>query len=323
MMAAVPTAAPPESPPASRGSRRRITPSRILFFALFLGVPLLVYALFVVSPFVQAFYYSLTDWRGLAQAPQLIGLDNYITLFQDPVFRKALSNNLILMIVLPTITISLAFALAVLVTVGGNSRGRIAGIPGAAIFRVVSFFPYVIPAVVIGILFGFIYSPNGGLLNGVLQLFGLDISIAWLGDRRLAMPAVIAAVVWNLVGFYMVLFVAAIKSVPSEIVEAARIDGTGRFRLAVQVILPMVRDNVSTAAVYMGIVALDMFVYINVMTPSGGIGKSTEVVSRYLYETAFHDSRFGLASAMGVVMALVTMLMAVIVLFGTRQKEDT
>lgn len=322
MMAAVPTASPPVSPPRSRGRRVRLSPSRILFFALFLGLPMLIYVVFVVSPFFQAFYYSLTDWRGLARAPQFVGLDNYVTLFQDPIFRKALRNNLILLVVLPTVTITLAFALAILVTVGGDTRGSIRGIRGATIFRVVSFFPYVIPAVVIGILFAFIYSPNGGLLNGLLGLIGVDIEIAWLGDRRFALAAIMAAVVWSLVGFYMVLFVAAIKSIPSEIVEAARIDGAGRFRLSVAVILPMVRENVSTAAVYMGIMALDMFVYINVMTPTGGLGKSTEVVSRYLYQTAFSESRFGLASAMGVVMALITMLMAVLVLFGTRQKKE-
>ena len=322
MMAAVPTAAPPESAPRSRGRRVRLTPSRIVFFALFLGVPMLIYVVFVVSPFLQAFYYSLTDWRGLARAPQFIGLGNYVTLFQDEVFLKALRNNLILMVVLPTVTITLSFALAILVTVGGDTRGAIRGIRGATIFRVVSFFPYVIPAVVIGILFAFVYSPNGGLLNGLLGLVGLDIQIGWLGDRRFALAAIIVAVVWSLVGFYMVLFVAAIKSIPSEVVEAARIDGAGRFRLSVAVILPMVRENVSTAAVYMGIMALDMFVYVNVMTPNGGLGKSTEVVSRYLYQTAFSESRFGLASAMGVVMALITMLMAVLVLFGTRQRKE-
>src|SRR5699024_9328474 len=90
-----------------------------------------------------------------------------------------------------------------------------------------------------------------------------------------------------------------------------------------RVIMPMIRENVSTAAVYMGIVALDMFVYVQVMAPNGGTAKSAEVISRYLYQTAFFDSRFGLASAMGVVLALVTMLMAVIVLFGLRRKDET
>src|SRR5699024_8478183 len=167
-----------------RGMRTRITPSRVLFFALFLGVPMLVYVVFVVSPFLQAFYYSLTDWRGLARAPPFIGLDNYVTLFQDATFRKALRNNIILLIVLPTVTITLAFTLAILVTVGGDSRGTIRGIRGASIFRVVSFFPYVIPAVVIGILFAFIYSPNGGLLNGLLHVLRLDVQIRRARDRK-------------------------------------------------------------------------------------------------------------------------------------------
>src|SRR5699024_3825947 len=130
--------------------------------------------------------------------------------------------------------------LAVLVTVGGNSRGQIRGVGGANLYRMVSFFPYVVPAVVVGILFAFIYSPNGGLLNGMLGLVGLNPGIGWLGHRDLALWAIMAAVVWSLVGFYMVLFVAAIKAVPSEIVEAARLDGCGRFRLAVGVILPLI-----------------------------------------------------------------------------------
>lgn len=321
-MAALPTTAPPAAPRARGRGRRLPTPSRALFYLLFLGLPLVIYVIFVVSPFFQAFYYSLTDWRGLSANPTFIGLGNYVTIFSDPTYRLALLHNLILLIVLPTITISLAFALAVMVTVGGDSRGEIKGIRGSSVYRVVSFFPYVIPSVVIGILFAFIYSPNGGLLNGLLGLVGLDRGIGWLGDPRFAMAAIIVAVVWSLVGFYMVLFVAAIKAVPAEIVEAARLDGCGRLRLAVQIILPMIRENVSTAVVYMGIMALDMFVFVNVMTPLGGTGKSTEVVSRYLYETAFQRSQFGLASAMGVVLALFTMLMASLVLFGSRRKED-
>ncbi|HJB10773.1 MAG TPA: sugar ABC transporter permease [Candidatus Brachybacterium merdavium] len=321
-MVAAPSIAPSDAPRRGRGGRRRLTPQRALFFALFLGAPLLLYILFVVWPVLQAIFYSLTNWRGLAATPEFIGLDNYVRLFNDGIFRQALVNNLILLIVLPTVVITLAFVLAVLVTVGGNSRGQIRGVGGANLYRMVSFFPYVVPAVVVGILFAFIYSPNGGLLNGMLGLVGLNPGIGWLGHRDLALWAIMAAVVWSLVGFYMVLFVAAIKAVPSEIVEAARLDGCGRFRLAVGVILPMIRENVSTAAVYMGIVALDMFVYIRVMTPNGGTGKSTEVISRYLYETAFQKSQFGLASAMGVVLALVTMLMAVIVLFGFRRKDS-
>lgn len=321
-MVAIPTGTPAAGAQRPRGGLNRMTPQRILFLCVFLGLPLIVYVIFVVSPFVQALWYSFTDWRGVSSSQEFIGLDNYITLFQDPTFLKGLWHNLLLLIFLPLIVITLAFALAIMVTVGGDSRGEIKGIRGSSVYRVISFFPYVIPAVVIGILFGFIYMPDGGLLNGILQTVGINSHISWLGDTRFALVAIVAAVVWNMVGFYMVLFVAAIKAVPSEVIEAARIDGTGRLRLSVQVILPIIKENVSTAAIYMGIMALDMFVFVNVMTPLGGTSKSTEVVSRYLYETAFSKSDFGLASAMGVVMAVFTLLMAGVAQLLTRRKDD-
>src|SRR5699024_3760208 len=125
VMAAVPAPASPAAPPRSRGAPPGGSPSRLLFFAGFLGPPPLPYPVVVVWPVAQAGYSSLTDWRGLAAAPTFIGLDNYVTLFQDPTFLKALTNNLALLVVLPTVVIVLAFALAVLVTVGGSSRGEI------------------------------------------------------------------------------------------------------------------------------------------------------------------------------------------------------
>ncbi|MBE9402715.1 sugar ABC transporter permease [Brachybacterium sp. p3-SID1565] len=305
----------------------------MLFFLLFLGLPLAVYILFVVSPFVQSFYYSLTNWSGLSPSMEFIGLRNYERIFNDPVFWKSLRNNLVLLAVLPTVTIVLAFALAVMVTIGGDTRGGVRGVRGAGFYRVVSFFPYAIPAVITGILFNFVYHPNGGLLNGLLNLphdlltrfTGSSlipaVNTAWLGDQRYALAAVAFAIIWTFVGFYMVLFVAAIKSIGQEVLEAARIDGAGRFRTAVQIVAPMVRDSVSTALVYMGIFALDAFTFVSVMTPNGGTNNSTKVVSLHLYQTAFSDGRFGEASAMGVIMALVTMVVAVVVITLIRPKK--
>ncbi|MCT1431165.1 sugar ABC transporter permease [Brachybacterium muris] len=317
-----------------RRRRRRVpTVQRMLFFLLFLGVPLAVYVMFVVSPFVQSFYYSLTSWSGLSPSMEFIGLENYRRIFADDVFWKSLRNNLILLIVLPTVTITLAFALAVMVTIGGDTRGGVRGVRGASFYRVVSFFPYAIPAVITGILFNFVYHPNGGLLNGILNLphdvltWALGSSpipamnIAWLGDQKFALGAIAFAIIWTFVGFYMVLFVAAIKSIGQEVLEAARIDGAGRFRTAVQVVAPMVRDSVSTALVYMGIFALDAFTFVSVMTPNGGTANSTKVVSLHLYQTAFQNGRFGEASAMGVIMALVTMVVAVLVITVIRPKK--
>lgn len=312
----------------ARRSRRRPTPGRMLFFLVFLGIPVAVYIMFVVSPFVQSFYYSLTSWSGLSRNIEFIGLRNYVTLWNDSVFWASLRNNLVLLVVLPLVTISLAYALAVMLTFGGKTRGGVRGVRGASFYRVVSFFPYAVPAVITGILFNFIYHPSGGLLNGFLNLitglFGMEpMRIAWLGDQRFALAAVAFAIIWTFVGFYMVLFVAAIKGIGQEVLEAARIDGAGRLRTAVQIVLPMVRDNVSTALVYMGIFALDAFTFVSVMTPNGGTANSTKVVSLHLYQTAFQDGKFGLASAMGVVMALVTMLVALVVITLGRSKKMT
>ncbi len=319
--------------------RRRRVPSvqRMVFFLVFLGLPLAVYLMFVVSPFVQSFYYSLTNWSGLSPSMEFIGLANYERIFADPVFWTSLRNNLALLIVLPTVTILLAFALAVMVTIGGSTHGGVRGVRGAGFYRVVSFFPYAVPAVITGILFNFIYHPGGGLLNGflnlllapvnaVLSLVGAapiaDVGTAWLGDQRFALAAVAFAIIWTFVGFYMVLFVAGIKSIPQEVLEAARIDGAGRLRSAVQIVAPMIRDNVSTALVYMGIFALDAFTFVSVMTPNGGTANSTKVVSLHLYQTAFRDGRFGEASAMGVIMALVTMVVAVLVIWLGRSRKE-
>ena len=322
---------------AVRRRRRVPTVERMVFFLIFLGLPLAVYLMFVVSPFVQSFYYSLTNWTGLSPSMDFIGVANYRRIFADPVFWLSLRNNLVLLIVLPTVTITLAFALAVMVTIGGSTHGGVRGVRGAGFYRVISFFPYAVPAVITGILFNFIYHPGGGLLNGFLNLLAVplngvlgligsepiqDIGVAWLGDQRFALGAVAFAIIWTFVGFYMVLFVAGIKSIPQEVLEAARIDGAGRLRSAVQIVAPMIRDNVSTALVYMGIFALDAFTFVSVMTPNGGTANSTKVVSLHLYQTAFRDGRFGEASAMGVIMALVTMLVAVLVIWLGRSKKE-
>jgi N-acetylglucosamine transport system permease protein len=129
---------------------------------------------------------------------------------------------------------------------------------------------------------------------------------------------VMFVIVWGLIGFYMVLFIAAIKGVPAEIYEAARIDGAGRFRTAITITLPLIRDNVQTAYIYMGILALDAFVYMAALESGGGPANSTLVIAQQLFTTAFTKGQFGYASAMGVVLAVVTLLFAGIVFLVNR-----
>lgn len=295
-----------------RRRRRAWTLDRVSFMLVFLGLPLAIYVIFVVSPFLQAIGYSFTNWNGFNTSQEFVGVDNYLRLMNDDVFKKAMSNNVLMAIVLPLLVIVIALALATLVTVGGASRGQVRGVKGAGFYRVVSFFPYAVPAIIVGIMWGQIFDPSAGLVNGVLTGLGLDQfeSFAWLGDSRTAMPVMLFVMLWGFVGFYMVLFVAAIKGVPAETFEAARIDGAGRLRTAWSITLPLIRDNVQTAYVYLGIMAIDAFVYAQALNPNGGPENSTLVMSQRLLVTAFERGQFGMACAMGVIMGVMTMIFA-------------
>ena len=279
------------------------------FIVVFLGLPLALFLFFVVSPFVQAIWYSMTDWTGFSPDMNFVGLDNYPKLVHDDIFLTAVRNNVLLAIVVPLVTVVLRLALATLVTVGGASHGRVRGLRGSGFYRVVSFFPYTVPAIVIGLIWAQVYDPSSGLLNGMLTGIGLDRfeSFAWLGEGATAMPASMFVIIWAFVGFYTVLFVAAIKGIPSEIYEAARIDGAGRFRTAWSITLPLIRDTVQTAYIYLGILALDAFVYMEALNPGGGPDNTTLVMPQHLLNTAFAKGQFGLATAMGVVLAIVTL----------------
>ena len=300
---------------------------RISFFIVFLGLPLAIFLIFVISPFVQALYYSMTDWSGFSASMNFIGLDNYLRLFQDDIFLKSMRNSILLGLIVPFVTIILALILSTFVTVGGGGTGEIRGLKNSSLYRVVSFFPYTVPAVVIGIIWQQVYAPSSGILNAVLTGVGLDMltNFPWLGDARTAMAAVMFVIIWSFVGFYMVLFIASIRGIDPQIFEAARIDGAGRFRTAVSITIPLIRDSIQTAYVYLGIAALDSFVYMAVMESIGGPQNSTLVMSQELFSTAFTKGQFGYATSMGVMLAIVTLIFAALVfivnaLTGGREK---
>ncbi len=302
---------------AARDGRpgRKLTFDYVSFMVCFLGLPLALFLVFVIWPFGQAAYYALSDWSGFSADYNLIGLENFRDLLHDELFKQAVRNNLWLAIVVPFVTIVIALAFATMMTIGGASHGQLSGLRNSSFYRVVSFFPYVIPAIAIGLIWRQVYDPNSGLLNGVLTGVGFNSfeSFAWLGEKSTARWVTMAVIIWGFVGFYMVLFIAAIKGVPAEVYDAARIDGAGRWRMTISVTIPMIRDAVQTAYIYLGILALDAFVYVQALNPSGGPDNSTLVMSQQLFRTAFTNGKFGYASAMGVVLAIVTLLFAAIV----------
>jgi N-acetylglucosamine transport system permease protein len=291
------------------------------FIASFLAIPLLLYVVFVVSPYLQAVYISLTDWRGFSPNRNFIGLANYAELLGDGRFWRSMWHNAQLLVVVPIVTLGIALFLATMTTVAGR-RGSVArgGVRGSRFYQVVFFFPHVVPLVIGGVLFGFFYNPEAGLLNGLLRLVGFDwLTRAWLGDTTFALPSVMAVLIWIYVGFYYVVFSAAMKSLPTDVFEAAVLDGAGGIRTFVSITLPMITDAIKTSYIYLGILMLDCFALLQVMLPDGGPDGSTEVVAQYLYRAAFTDGRFGYASAIGVALCVVTLVLAVVVLRSGRR----
>ena len=295
------------------------------FIASFLAIPLLLYAVFVVSPYLQAIYISMTDWRGFSANRNFIGLANYVELLGDGRFWRAMWHNALLLIVVPVVTLGIALFLATMTTVAGR-RGMIGrgGVRGSRFYQVVFVFPHVVPIVIAGVLFGFFYNPEAGLLNGLLRLVGFEwLTRPWLGDTTFALPAVMAVLIWAFVGFYFVVFSAAMKALPTDVFEAAVLDGAGRVRTFRYITLPMITDSLKTSYIYLGILMLDGFTLLQVMLPDGGPDGSTEVVAQYLYRAAFTEGRFGYASAIGVALCLVTLALAIVVLrMGSRDRVE-
>jgi N-acetylglucosamine transport system permease protein len=295
------------------------------FIASFLAIPLLLFIVFVVSPYLQAIYISMTDWRGFSANRNFIGLGNYVELAGDERFWRAMWHNALLLIIVPVVTLGIALFLATMTTLAGRrgSFGR-GGVPASRFYQIVFVFPYVVPLVIAGVLFAFFYNPEAGLLNGLLRLVGFGwLTRPWLGDTTFALPAVMTVLIWAFVGFYFVVFSSAMKALPMDVFEAAVLDGAGRVRTFRHVTLPMLTDSIKTSYIYLGIMMLDGFTLLQVMLPDGGPDGSTEVVAQYLYRAAFTDGQFGYAAAMGVALCLVMLVLTAVVLrTGRRDRVE-
>ncbi|MFI2033076.1 carbohydrate ABC transporter permease, partial [Streptomyces buecherae] len=283
-------------------------------------------AVFVISPFVQAIYYSFTNWSGLSSDLQMVGFDNYRKLLDDDVFWHALRNNLVLLLVLPLVTLGMGLFFAFMLNVGGRRKGAVvSGVRGSSLYKVVYFFPQVLSIAIVALIFQFAYNPNSGALNSFLSGIGLDsVQPNWLGDPSLALWCVMAVMVWSNVGFYVVLFSAAMSTIPRDFYEAALLDGANRFTTFFRITLPLLWDTVQTGWVYMGILALDAFAVVQIMTVGpGGPDYSTEVLTWFVYTKGIRDGQAGYATALGVALLIVTMIFATVVMrLGRRERLE-
>lgn len=224
---------------------------------LFLSVPLAIYLLWVVGPMLYTFYLSLTNWDGLS-TPEFIGMKNYIRLFRDDVFFLSLKNNLIWIAFFITIPVVMGLALAMLL----NKQ-----VPGSRIFKASFYSPMVLSLVVCGLIWSWLYNPSQGLINNVLKSLGMDgLARGWLSDPDTVLGSIITVAIWRQVGYVMILFLAGLQSVDPFLVEAAVIDGAGRWQSFRHVILPQLQPITVVVVVISIIDSLRAFDLVSVMT---------------------------------------------------------
>ncbi|WP_305786539.1 carbohydrate ABC transporter permease [Symbioplanes lichenis] len=295
---------------------------RYPFIIGFLIVPVAIYATFVVYPYIQAFNLSFTNWRGFSPTFDYIGFDNFTKLFQDTTFWKAIQHHAVLLIAMPLLTIAIALFFAFLLNVGGGSKGGLmTGVRGSKFYRVIFFFPQLLALALVAVIFSRVYSPDeSGLINGLLQQVGVNDPVLFLADKNLALWSIIAVLVWQAVGFYVVLFSAGMGSIPTEIYEAAALDGATRGTLFFKVTLPLLWNTLQVAWVYLGIAAFDAFALVNVMSVDrGGPDGATTVLGLEIFRNMQDYGQYGYASAMGVVLFFLTLTFAALTLRVTRR----
>ena len=272
----------------------RFSPAVLLFmlpaFAL--------YGLFFVVPFTRTVWYSFFDWNGMDEAV-FVGLGNYADLARDALFRIGFAR------------VALWAALAVLFKVGialllaNFLRERI---PGGRFFEAAFFVPVVISAAAISLLFTLLYDPDIGLVNAALRGVGLgQLARAWLADKNTALLAVIAVPIWHTIGYFFIILLAAMRNIPRELYEAARIDGAGARVMFGRITVPLLWPVLQVCMVLAVTAALKSFDYVFVMT-RGGPGTATEVPVTVMYKTIFIDLQIGYGTAMATTIFVVALL---------------
>ena len=258
-------------------------------------------------------YYSLYQWRGMSEARTFVGLENWQQLFSDPVILECIWHNLALVAVAMFIEIPLAFAIALVL-----ARARVLG---RNLYRTAYFFPVVLSVTVAGVLWSWVYNPQYGLLNEGLRAIGLDqLAKPWLGDSKLVMPAVLLVTIWRFTGFYIIVFMAALESIPQDIYDVATLDGTNLWQLGIHVLVPMLREVIVVTIAIAITASIKRFDLIYVMTMGGPVHDS-ELLATYMYKQAFLSFDMGYASTIAFFLFILTLALVVVQIQSMRSEE--
>ncbi|WHX49957.1 sugar ABC transporter permease [Paenibacillus woosongensis] len=286
-----------------RAAMRETGLKRLTSGAFFMGPALLIFAAIIIVPIGMSMYYSLFQWDAIS-AMIFTGMDNYTRLFQDPVLWISLKNSLYL--TLGALLIQLPVGLFLAILLGYKLRG-------SNFMKTIYFTPVMLSTAVLGILWAQIYDPNFGLLNNLLIKLGLQSwTHAWLGETGTALASVIAVVAWQFIGFYVVVYFAALQNISDEVLEAARVEGASEWRIVFNIQIPLIWGTITFTVLNCVINSLKYFDLIYIMT-GGGPNNSSEVIASYMMKNAFKLMDYGYGSAISTFLLLFGLFLALII----------
>ncbi|GAB5491702.1 MAG: sugar ABC transporter permease [Phototrophicaceae bacterium] len=287
---------------SKRGVDKPLITSETLTGIAFVLPALALFLMIEVFAIPYNLYMGFHEWNGF-RPPEWVGLNNYVVLFEDPLFWNAASNNLIFMVASLVIMMGLSLFIAIILD---------SGIPGAGIFRGLVFLPVITPTIVVGLAWSRVLSAQNGLLNQALELVGLGaLQSDWLGNPSLALGSVIAVFIWRWVGYGVILFGAGLLDIDEDLKDAAALDGANTFQTVLYIVLPLLRPIILIMGIWYTILSIRVFALVFILT-NGGPFNASEVINTYLYKQVFTYFDIGLGSAMANLVLLLLIVIAVV-----------
>lgn len=289
---------PPET--LTERFRRGLTNGRFTAVILLLPPALILFSLFVILPLGESGCYAFYDWNGYGAPTDFVGLQNFERLAGHSVFHTAIWNTVKIVLVSLLIQMPLALFLALLIY---------RKTPTNAAFRLIFFLPYILAEIAAGLIWSFIFDGNYGVSAGITTAMGIEPYFL-LGDRDWAFAAIMTVIVWKYFGFHMMIYIAALQGVPEDLVEAAKIEGAKPVEVVRYVQIPLIKPAILVSAFFAIIGALQVFDVIIPLT-NGGPSNSTHTIVTYLYSFGLTRLNIGYGSAVGVVLFIAAVLIAV------------
>lgn len=284
------------------------------FLACCVAPALIGFCLFILYPAFQVFRMSLYKWSGGTGKKTFIGINNFVTLFTSDKFWLAFVNTLFLMVFVTIVTMALSLFFAAII-----SRGKL---KEANLYRIVLFFPNVLSIVVIGIIFKNLFTPLTGIVNSFLSAMGKANLPNWLGDSKYVLWVIALAMIWQAVGYYMVMYIAGMDGVSAELYEVSELEGANKIQEFFKITLPLIWPTVRTTLVFFILSTMNMsFQFVTVMTNGEPQGHS-EVLLSYVNKQAFSNANFGYAMSVSVVVFLFSFILSLIAQALTARKDS-